>query len=663
MERILVGEAVTSEAIAEAVEVVVANYQLPTELNALGDASGQDWAMTYQLTGGSLDPATLYRLQPTAGAEDMPYVVDSAIGGYQWVAIAGRYIANHLDVAGSINADTTVVAQDDITSNQQVRSRNDAGAIIQLDHNAATGLFSGSLSPANLTANRRWTFPDADLTISGSAAALTAGRIPFVAAGGVLTDSSALTYSATVLNIANTTAANTSTNGSLTIGNGTVATNVGIGGGSIYAGDKVVAGRGDTAFITIESGGVFTRLINNSGAMAFYTGGGATSMLVLSSTTSSMASTTAASSSITGALVIGDGATAATNVGIGGGNIHAGGSVYGTGSAASVVAPAFGLPNNRIISWRDAAAGYTNSGFLYFDTSNDLHLGARNATKLSLSNTTSTFATDVTASGRIGARGTAQGAFGVLTATETAPDSISAWTTTQHSLLAGNLASSTGSALGASFNYTTGAVSLIALAPTVAWLPFFLHADSYQFRTSGSTTAKLGITAAGVVSITNTTAASSSIAGAVIIGDQSTAATNVAIGGGSIFTGSDINVGVQNGLRRIILAGANSGAGNGSTMAIRNATTDIVLIGNKSAILGSAYDATPYVYTGSAGTTTIEFSAGIKVNSTTLLTTGVALTNGAGASAGTISNAPSVGNPTKWIPINDNGTTRYVPAW
>ncbi len=40
-----------------------------------------------------------------------------------------------------------------------------------------------------------------------------------------------------------------------------------------------------------------------------------------------------------------------------------------------------------------------------------------------------------------------------------------------------------------------------------------------------------------------------------------------------------------------------------------------------------------------------------------------AITSGAGASAGTLTNAPSVGDPTKWIPINDNGTTRYIPAW
>lgn len=53
----------------------------------------------------------------------------------------------------------------------------------------------------------------------------------------------------------------------------------------------------------------------------------------------------------------------------------------------------------------------------------------------------------------------------------------------------------------------------------------------------------------------------------------------------------------------------------------------------------------------------------ITTSSTTLHKTSVALSNGAGAATGTITNAPSAGNPTKWIPINDNGTTRYIPAW
>jgi hypothetical protein len=46
-----------------------------------------------------------------------------------------------------------------------------------------------------------------------------------------------------------------------------------------------------------------------------------------------------------------------------------------------------------------------------------------------------------------------------------------------------------------------------------------------------------------------------------------------------------------------------------------------------------------------------------------LISSSVALNNGAGASVGTLTNAPVVGNPSKWIPIVDNGTTRYIPAW
>lgn len=48
---------------------------------------------------------------------------------------------------------------------------------------------------------------------------------------------------------------------------------------------------------------------------------------------------------------------------------------------------------------------------------------------------------------------------------------------------------------------------------------------------------------------------------------------------------------------------------------------------------------------------------------TTLLKTSTTLANGAAAAAGTLLNAPAAGNPTKWVPIDDNGTTRYIPTW
>lgn len=46
-----------------------------------------------------------------------------------------------------------------------------------------------------------------------------------------------------------------------------------------------------------------------------------------------------------------------------------------------------------------------------------------------------------------------------------------------------------------------------------------------------------------------------------------------------------------------------------------------------------------------------------------LVRTQATLNNGAAAATGTLTNAPSAGNPTKWIPIIDNGTTRYIPTW
>jgi hypothetical protein len=46
-----------------------------------------------------------------------------------------------------------------------------------------------------------------------------------------------------------------------------------------------------------------------------------------------------------------------------------------------------------------------------------------------------------------------------------------------------------------------------------------------------------------------------------------------------------------------------------------------------------------------------------------LLRTGATLANGAGAALGTLLNAPAIGNPTKWVPLDDNGVTRFLPAW
>lgn len=54
----------------------------------------------------------------------------------------------------------------------------------------------------------------------------------------------------------------------------------------------------------------------------------------------------------------------------------------------------------------------------------------------------------------------------------------------------------------------------------------------------------------------------------------------------------------------------------------------------------------------------------IKQNSSTyLISTGIALKDNSAAAAGTLLNAPAIGNPTKWIAINDAGTIRRIPTW
>lgn len=60
----------------------------------------------------------------------------------------------------------------------------------------------------------------------------------------------------------------------------------------------------------------------------------------------------------------------------------------------------------------------------------------------------------------------------------------------------------------------------------------------------------------------------------------------------------------------------------------------------------------------------VVFASNITIgDAAALIKSSVAMNNGAAAQTGTLTNAPAAGNPTKWIPVNDNGTTRYIPAW
>lgn len=58
---------------------------------------------------------------------------------------------------------------------------------------------------------------------------------------------------------------------------------------------------------------------------------------------------------------------------------------------------------------------------------------------------------------------------------------------------------------------------------------------------------------------------------------------------------------------------------------------------------------------GSANGLTIDCSnGGLRINNQT---------TGAAAAVGTLTNAPTAGNPAFWMPVNISGTTRYIPCW
>lgn len=123
---------------------------------------------------------------------------------------------------------------------------------------------------------------------------------------------------------------------------------------------------------------------------------------------------------------------------------------------------------------------------------------------------------------------------------------------------------------------------------------------------------------------------------------------------------TDILFGVNTSSFRVRARGANSGTAGGTGFFADNAGTNILFMGNKSIKAGGAYDATPYIFSNAP----LEFSNNIKVpGGAQFIQTTNALTNGAGAATGTLTNAPAAGNPTKWIGVNDNGTIRYVPSW
>ena len=108
------------------------------------------------------------------------------------------------------------------------------------------------------------------------------------------------------------------------------------------------------------------------------------------------------------------------------------------------------------------------------------------------------------------------------------------------------------------------------------------------------------------------------------------------------------------------VSASNSGDG---MILIYNATTRKWVAANLTAGTGIAITNSAGGITISAGALSSVTADLTNTNATYLMSTNQTMPNGSGAAAGTLLNAPVAGNPTKWLSINDNGTTRKVPSW
>ena len=143
------------------------------------------------------------------------------------------------------------------------------------------------------------------------------------------------------------------------------------------------------------------------------------------------------------------------------------------------------------------------------------------------------------------------------------------------------------------------------------------------------------------------------------------------LGNDSILIGTAAGIDITTGGGNCIvggLAGVNSGitSGQGNTVlgvgmgTLLSNPSGVVIIGSgyPSAVIRADFGLTV------ANAWTLTASAGVYTTSATfMLRNNVGLTGGSTANAPTLTAGPVTGNPTKWLPYDDNGVTRYIPSW
>jgi len=98
----------------------------------------------------------------------------------------------------------------------------------------------------------------------------------------------------------------------------------------------------------------------------------------------------------------------------------------------------------------------------------------------------------------------------------------------------------------------------------------------------------------------------------------------------------------------------------GDIYAARSISTGYLFLGtNAEQYLG--FDGTKFQFRGGG---IAAFGAGFTSNEAgAILHSGTVITGGGTSNVPTMTSGPQTGNPTKWLPYDDAGVTRYIPAW
>jgi hypothetical protein len=166
--------------------------------------------------------------------------------------------------------------------------------------------------------------------------------------------------------------------------------------------------------------------------------------------------------------------------------------------------------------------------------------------------------------------------------------------------------------------------------------------------------------------------------GETIIGVDPKGSEILRVGGNVKLSGYGI-VGNGNNDTFFYVNGSKNGIATGANISVQNGNHTIITFGNKSKIAGGNYDSTPFLWCSNGLQVTLDggknvhltadnqgnisLKGSITHNSDIMISTSKTLQDGKEDKKATLNNAPVLGDPYKWVPINDNGEILWMPCW